>query len=353
VKHGRVVLLLAVALVVLGATAGVVIGRQRLGGPATTTVAGVVGSEKLRFLRDPEVVRAFARNGIALDLEAEGSRRMSTMDLDRFDFAFPGSAQTAAQVTRRRTPIGDGFTPFSSPLAVATFSPIVDLLTTAGIVRRAGDGHQVLDVAKYLEAVNRDLRWDQIEGNVAYPFKRTVLLATTRPRHSNSAAMYAALVASLTGGDVGRVAKVFAGQGAVDVTSEEPFERYLTRRLDFAPTVLVYEAQYVDRAAAGDPSITPDRQLVYLSPTVLSAHTVVPFTEAGGVVGRLLTTDPALQDLAARHGFRTADPARFQPVLAKVRSGDAPLPVALTDLVTPPGPDDLETLLTAVEERLA
>jgi hypothetical protein len=338
-----------VALAVLGTVTGVVVGRGR---NQTKGAVGVVGSEKVRFLNDPDVKRALARHGISLTVEAEGSRRMSTMDLSRYDFAFPGSAPTAEAVIRRRPPIAPVSTPFASPLAVATFTAVLDLLATKGLVARARDGYQVIDVRAYLDAVADALRWDQIPGNLAYNHPRNVLVATTRPRDSNSAAMYAALAASLTGGDVAKVAKLFADQGAVDATSEEPFESYLTRGLNFAPLVLVYEAQYVDRAAAGDPSIGRDRQLAYLKPTIVNQHTVVPFTELGRKVADALTTDPQLQDLAAKHGFRTADAARFAPVLAKVRSGDAPLPQTLADVVATPTSAELEALLTEVEKRL-
>ena len=66
--------------------------------------------------------------------------------------------------------------------------------------------------------------------------------------------------------------------------------------------------------------------LIYLSPTVRSVHTLVPFDRRGDRVGRLLTTDHELIRLAAVHGFRTADRTVFAPVLAKVSTGGAALP---------------------------
>src|SRR5262249_33984794 len=143
------------------------------------------------------------------------------------------------------------------------------------------------------------------------PGQRRVPRAPSRPRHDHVAG------GLQLGGDVraagrrgrargrDRVAGLFTAQGALETSSEAPFESYVARGLDYSPLVLVYEAQYVGRALAGQ--LPPNRALVYLSPTVRSVHTVVPFTGRGDTVGRLLSTDPTLIRLAAAHGFRTPD----------------------------------------------
>ena len=105
--------------------------------------------------------------------------------------------------------------------------------------------------------------------------------------------------------------KLFADQGGLERSTEDPFEKYLAQGLNYAPLVLVYEAQYVDAALAG--TLPQNATLVYLSPTTRSAHTVVAFDGDGDEVGRLLTTDAELLRLAAEHGFRTADEAVFAP----------------------------------------
>jgi hypothetical protein len=119
----------------------------------------------------------------------------------------------------------------------------------------------------------------------------------------------------------------------VDSTTDEPFESWLNRGKDFAPLLLVYEAQFLDRGTGGD------RVLLYPSPTVVSEHTVVPFTTAGADLAKLLATDPQLQRLAAVHGFRTAG---------------APGAVALgaADIIPSPDEPTLSALLAALKERL-
>src|SRR5262245_45195795 len=127
-----------VVLAMLGALVGTVAGR--LHGRPLTTVRGVIGSEKAPLFADPEVQRVFAAHGLRLDLDPRGSRQMdTTVDLSRYDFAFPSSEPLAHALQQRRHVAG-GYTPFSSPLAVATFTPIVDLLATQGLVKRTASG---------------------------------------------------------------------------------------------------------------------------------------------------------------------------------------------------------------------
>lgn len=320
---------MVVLLVVAGATIGHVLGR----GAENRELSGVIGSQMSGFFADPAVKKALAEHGLRLRLDPAGSRRMADMNLGGYDFAFPGSAPAAAEIAGRRKPVGPLVAAFSSPLAIASTSPIRDLLQSAGLAGRAPGGHWTLDLKAFVAANQRNLRWDQIPGNVTYPQRQAVLVATTRPADSNSAALFAALLNQVTAGDLAAVTKVFADQGAVDTTTDEPFEAWLSRANNFAPLVLVYEAQFLDRGAL------EGRVLLYPAPTVISAHTVVPFTTAGADLAKLLATDPVLQRLAAAHGFRTAS---------------APGAVALGAADTIPSPDEptLHALLLKLEERL-
>jgi hypothetical protein len=349
VKRLWIVLIAVVVLAGIGAGLGWYLGTDRL-----ETVRGVIGSEKAPFFADQRVRDTFADHGLRLETDARGSREMSTtVPLDRYDFAFPGSEQAADRVRQARPATGT-YAPFWSPLAVATFTPIADLLAAEGAASRAPGGHWVLDLEEYLDLARRDVRWDQLEGNVAYQARRDVLVTTTHPGDSNSAGVYAWLALQKLGGGakaVDEVVKLFADQGGgLDRSTEDPFEKYLAQGRNYAPLVLVYEAQYVDAAQAG--TLPSDATLLYLSPTTRSAHTVVAFDGAGDEVGRLLATDPELIRLAAEHGFRTEDESVIAPVLAKVPAGGAALPAKLTDLVPAPAPGVVDSLLTTLDERL-
>ncbi|MET9290106.1 three-helix bundle dimerization domain-containing protein [Nocardia beijingensis] len=318
-----------------------------------TVVHGVVGSEKMPFFQDPEVIDALARNGVRVEAEPAGSRQIATsIDLTRFDFAFPSSEQAAERIQRQRN-VTAKYTPFSSPMAIATFTPITDLLTRAGAVRPG----QVptLDLRRYLELVRNGTRWDELPDNAAYPVRKNILISTTDPRSSNSAAMYLAAASYVANNNtivqgpnaeqavLPAVSRLFVGQGYTENTTEGPFNNYLATGMGPTPLAWIYEAQYVEATVRGQ--IKPGMTLLYPSPTVLSRHTLVPFGATGDRLGRLLSTDPELQRLAAEHGFRTNDGAQFAKVVAEHNVQVAP---DLLDVVATPTYDTLERLLDGV-----
>jgi len=302
----RALLILAVVLAVAGLAAGWYLGDRFHG--RVQVVAGIVGSEKVPFLRDPRVAEVFARHGLRLTADPRGSREMAVnAPLDRYDFAFPSSAPTAERLRRVR-PALDVRTPFSSVLAVATFTPIADLLVAQRLARRTPDGSWVLEVRAFLGLAEREVRWDQLPGNVVYPARREILLTSTHPGDSSSAAMYAWLAATVLrpgppdGVLLDRLAKLFADQGALERSTEDPFEKYLTQGLNYAPLVLGYEAQYL--AAERARLLPKDAALLRLDPTARTDHSIVAYTPLGRQVGELLDTDADLHRLATEYGFR-------------------------------------------------
>ncbi|MFD8249855.1 three-helix bundle dimerization domain-containing protein [Nocardia sp. NPDC059691] len=318
-----------------------------------TVVHGVVGSEKMPFFSDPKVIDALARNGVRVEVEPAGSRQIATsIDLTKFDFAFPSSEPAAERIQRQRN-VTAKYTPFSSPMAVATFAPITELLTRAGAARPG----QVptLDLRRYLELVRNGTRWDELPDNTAYPVRKNILISTTDPRSSNSAAMYVAAASYVANNNtivqgqnaeqavLPAVSRLFVGQGYTENTTEGPFNNYLATGMGPTPMAWIYEAQYVEATVRGQ--IKPEMTLLYPSPTVLSRHTLVPFGAAGDRLGRLLSTDPELQRLAAEHGFRTNDGAQFAKVVAE---RNVPVAPDLLDVVATPTYDTLEHLLDGV-----
>ncbi|REE95400.1 hypothetical protein [Thermomonospora umbrina] len=352
----RVISIVLAAGLAVGVAVAILIGNGSEQASEQPTVRGVIGSEKQAFFADPAVRAAFAKHGLNVQVDPAGSRQIATsVDLARYDFAFPGSSPAADKIQQRRR-ITTRYSPFSTPMAIATFEPIAALLRDAGVVKKAPDGTSTFDVAAYLELAERKVRWDQLKGNTAYPVRKDVLVSTTDPRSSNSAAMYLSITSFVANGSavVGDarsrarvlplVGRLFHDQGYTENTSEGPFEDYLSVGMGQVPLVCVYEAQFVGRAVQGQ--IRPGMVLTYPVPTVISRHGLVPLRPAGDRVGRLLTSDPELQRLAARHGFRTADAARFAKVTAEHR---VPVATNLIDVVDTPSYDALESLLAAVE----
>ncbi|WP_238815566.1 three-helix bundle dimerization domain-containing protein [Nocardia brasiliensis] len=345
-----VVTVVAVALAVRQPSA-----PSRVAAPAAplAVVRGVVGSEKMSLFQDQRVIDVLARHGLRAQVDSAGSRQIATsVDLTGYDFAFPSSEQAAERIQRQRN-VSAKYLPFASPLAIATFTPIADLLTKAGVVHPGPV--PTFDMGPYLRMVGNNTRWDQLAENTVYPTSKNVLISTTDPRSSNSAAMYLAIAGYVANNNTivqGRsaeedilptVARLFVGQGYTQGSSEGPFETYLATGMGPTPLVWMYEAQFVDAAVRG--LLKPRMTMLYPTPTILSRHTLVPFSEPGDRIGRLLATDPELQRLAAEHGFRTGAAEQFAAVAA-----DHHVPVVpdLADVITTPTFDTLERLLDGV-----
>jgi len=356
------VLALALCVGVAWAIVSSIRGHAGGGGGAAepTLVRGVSGSEKEPFFRDPEVQAVFARNGLKVQVDYAGSREIASLDLSTYGFAFPAGVAAADKIRRERK-VTKRYEPFFTPMAVGTFKPIADVLVRNKVARPLGNSYYQLDMHAYLGLVARNARWTDLEGNGAYPARKALLITSTDVRTSNSAAQYLAIASNVANGDnvvqsraqadkvLPRVAPLFLRQGYTETTSEGPFEDYLAIGAGKTPMVMIYEAQFLARAAAKDPAITPDRVLMYPDPTVLTKHTLVPFTPDGDRVGQLLTNDPDLKRLAVKYGFRTADAAAVKRYLEERKVAEPP---TLVNVVDPPAYEVLEYLITRIQQQI-
>jgi hypothetical protein len=115
-----------------------------------------------------------------------------------------------------------------------------------------------------------------------------------------------------------------------------------------SPLVMIYEAQFLHRAAAGDSSITPDMVLLYPEPTLYTKHVLVPLNEAGARLGEALTTDPELQRLAIEHGFRNQNITYFREF---TRQHQVTTADTLTNVSDAPSYEVLERMIQRIEQR--
>jgi hypothetical protein len=362
---------IGIAIVLILAIVGVVLvtrGTGGAGGGGTadpqnlTVVTGVIGSEKKPYFDDPAVKKIFAEHGYDVQVTTAGSRQIATsVDLSKVDFAFPSSAPAAEKI-KQETKASTVFAPFYSPMAIATFTPIVELLQKAGVTSKDSAGTWHLDVAQYLALVAKGTRWTDLEGSEAYPNSRSILISSTDVRQSNSAGMYLSIASYVANGNkvvsskdqeagvIDEVGNLFLEQGFSASSSEAPFEDYLSQGIGSKPMVMVYEAQFLGRemSATGKNAITPDMVLMYPSPTVQSKHTVVPLTAAGTAVGQLLQNDAGLQKLAAQYGFRPADPSLFTEALTE---HGLDVPANPVDVIDPPSYETLESMIETISGR--
>jgi hypothetical protein len=351
---------LAAVLAVAVGAAILVSFAQRIH-PATplTVVRGVIGSEKLPYFQDPAVIQAFHDNGYDVQVDTAGSRQIATtVDLSKYDFAFPAGVPAAEKIRQDRKARAI-YSPFYTPMAIATFKPITTLLIAAGIAKDNGS-YISLDVKAYLAAVAKNMRWSDLPNNTAYPATKSILITSTDIRTSNSAAMYLSIASYVANGnnivqDSGQattvlpaVEPIFLRQGLTASSSEEPFQDYLSIGIGKTPMVMIYEAQFFAAAAANNGSITKDMVLMYPDPDVLSKHTVVPLTTNGDHVGQLLLNNAQLQKLATKYGFRTNNQAAFNQFL----SAHGLTSPSLVDLIEPPTFQNLEAMIVAIQQQM-
>ncbi len=325
-----------------------------------TVVRILTGSEKLDFLRDPELAKALDAEGIVLDVQKAGSREIATHpDLKTFDVAYPAgvaAAQKIAAATGSRRMSNS----FYTPMAVASWKQLLPPLEANSIVRRQGGAYYIADMHKLVGMMEQGARWKDLQPNPAYAVNKSVLIGSTDVRTSNSAAMYLALVSYVANGDnvvdsdaaadqvVDRLLGLFSKQGYQESSSSGPFEDYVTMKLGKSPLVMVYEQQFLQYAFR-QTSIDPDMVLLYPQPTVLTKHTIVALTDKGARFADVFERNPEVRKIASRYGFRSSDNTAL---FAEARARKIEMPQTLVDVVDPPTYDLLERMIVRIESRL-
>lgn len=324
------------------------------------SLKGVIGSEKEAFFADPKVQAALARQGLTVTVDKEGSRTIAgRFDPKRYDFGFPSGAPAAAQL-KQAARATNTYTPFYTPIVVASWKPVAEILVANGVARQMPSGHYELDLKALLALSEKNTRWRDLKSSAAFATGKSVLLASTDVRSSNSAAMYLALASYVANGEqvvqsaeeADRVmpvtAPLFLRQGYQESSTASPFEDYLALGMGKAPLLVACESQMVEFWLRHPDRARGDMVILYPHPTVYSKHVLVPFTPNGERLGRALDGDPTLRQLAHDYGFRTAGDEKG-PELWRQRGVD--VPDILVDVVEPPSHEALERMIHAIEQR--
>jgi len=326
--------------------------------PQVVTLNGLIGSEKAPFFADQRVKDALLKGGFIVNVQTAGSRQIAQADLSNEDFAFPAGIPAGSEI-KNSHPGSTTYQPFYTPMAIATWKPIVDLLEQAGVAHQR-TGYVALDMDGFVKMAQKGTRWTDLVGNTTYPVNKSILISSTDPRTSNSAAMYLSLASYCANNDnivqsdadvatvMPIVSPLFLKQGFVDSSTEEPFDDYLVQGMGKSPMVMIYESQFVARAAANDGSITSDMVLMYPEPTIYSKHTFVALDDNARRLGDYLTNDPGMRELATEFGFRTIDAAGFQTF---VKAHNLSVPDSFVDVIDPPTYETLEKMITNLEQQ--
>lgn len=324
---------------------------------ATVEVNGLIGSEKRSFFDDPRVKQRLKKLGIIANYRKAGSRQIAVHpELRNQDYAFPAGLPAAEKI-RREIANTRSYSPFFSPMAIASWKPIAELLVANGVAEKKSD-HYTLNMQKYLELFKQSTRWKDLKDNKVFPVNKSFLINSTDIRKSNSAAMYLAIASyTLNQNNVVQneqqmqavlpvATELFKRQGFVENSSAAPFEDYLVMGMGKAPMVMMYEQQFIYKASLADGSMTPDMVLIYPEPTLFTKHTLVALTDNGKRLGEALETDPELQQLAIEHGLRNSNVAYFREFIKKHN-----LPVAdnLVNVIDPPSYNIIEGMIKQIE----
>ncbi len=324
------------------------------------TVRGLIGSEKMPFFSDPEVISALQQHGITAVVEKAGSRQIALRpDLQEYDFAFPAGVPAAEKIQRERG-VHKAYPVFYSPMTIASWQRIADILMANGIVEKRDDVYYVIDLSRLIRLADSEIRWVDLKDSSEYPVNKGVLITTTDVRDSNSAAMFLALASFLLNGDsvvttqaqiqaiLPQISALFLRQGYLESSSAGPYSDYLVMGPGKSPMVMVYENQFLHDASLPDSVIRKEMVLFYPEPTVFTKHILIPFTEGGEKLGQLLEDDPVLQDLAIKHGFRNKNVAQFK---AFVSQHHLAVPDTLVNVIEPPSYEILEHMIQLIEAQ--
>jgi hypothetical protein len=321
-------------------------------------VRGLIGSEKEPLFADPQVQAVLTRHHITVHVEKAGSREIARrFEPQHFDFGFPSGAPAAAALRVVAKPT-ETYSPFYTPIVIASWRSIAQILVADHIVSERGGNYFITDMPALLELMKRHARWKDLPGNTAFVTNKTVLLSSTDVRTSNSAAMYLALASYLENGqsviesqdEIERVlpfmTELFTRQGFQESSSAAPFEDYLALGMGKTPLLVAYESQMVAFWLAHPERLKDDMVLLYPIPTVFSKHVLIPFNEKGRRVGELLEHNAELQSLAHQYGFRTGGDVKGPEVWSQ---HGIHIPDTIVDVVDPPSYERLEKMIAAIE----
>ncbi len=336
-----------------------------LGTAQVVSLTGLIALDVEPYFKDPRVIRVLADNRITVNVTRIGSREMAARAVpgQAPDFFFPSGVVAANQISdaAKNAKLGVAVSsPFYTPMVIASWTPIAQLLAANGMAREVSPKVWSVDFARLVQTMLDKKRWKDLKGAQAYEVGKSVLVSTTDVRKSNSAAMYLALTSYvINGGDIVtdrvtalktalRVAELFKRQGYQENYVNGNFDDYATIGIGKTPLAFIYENQLLSYALARK-GIGADMVLMYPQPTIFNKVVFVATSGPAQRLGELLGSHPELQRLAVEYGFRTADSTYFAQT---ARAAGLAVEERITQVIDPPSFEVMGEMIDAITREM-
>jgi hypothetical protein len=339
------------------------VAEQSLG-PATE-LTGVIALDVEPFFKDERVRKILADNRLPVSVTRVGSREMAAKVVpgQMPDFIFPSGVVAANQVSDAARKAGIAVaqsSPFHTPMVIASWVPIANILVANGMARPLGERIYGVDVAQLTATMLAKKRWKDLKDSKAYDVGRSVLVSTTDVRRSNSAAMYLALTSYAVQGDVvtdratavplaTKLAELFKRQGYQENYVNGNFDDYVAIGIGKTPMAFIYENQLVAYALEKK-GVGADMVLLYPQPTIVNKVVFIAASDRAKALADLLARNAGLQRIAVSYGFRVADTSVF---MQAVKPTGLAVEERITQVIDPPSFDLMAEMIEVVTKEMA
>ena len=320
----------------------------------TVELSGLIALDVEPFFKDERVIKLLRENNFRANVIRIGSREMAARVIKDTapDFFMPSGVVAGNQISEAAKKAGyttASYSPYYTPMVIASWMPIAKILATNKIATTAGEGGAKdniydVDLVALTNAMLAKKRWRDFAQSQAYDVSRSVLVSTTDVRKSNSAAMYLALTSyAINGSEVIsnmesarkialQVADLYKRQGYQESYVNGNFDDYVGIGMGKTPLAFIYENQIVSYAI-GRKAIDKEMVLMYPKPTIFNKVVVVTMREKAKPFAELLSNNAQLQAIATEYGFRTNAAGALSAAANKVGLAIKP---RIVDVIDPP-----------------
>ena len=166
------------------------------------TVKILTGSEKEKFLSDPELAKILDARGYRHHgSKSRFARNRDTRRTSRPSMSPTRQAHTPLSKIAQITGSKRSYTSFYTPMAIASWKSLIPVLEQSGLVTHKDGTFYLSDMGKLVAMMQKGTRWKDLPGNTAYAVGKSVLISSTDVRKSNSGGMYLSLAAYVANGN--------------------------------------------------------------------------------------------------------------------------------------------------------